>query len=167
MSAPIIVTALFGLDDFSWLQGLRRAHYPPERNLVPAHLTLFSHLPPSAEREIGARLSVYAQVPPPHARLAGLIDLGGGTAFRVESDELEDLRADLAVALHGLLAAQDKGRWTPLVTIQNKVDPREAKRLQQSLRANFELRPLVIKGLASWHYLGGPWQPLRTYSFRG
>ena len=43
----IIVTATFGDGDNGWLQQLRRAHYPPERNRVPAHLTLFRQLPPS------------------------------------------------------------------------------------------------------------------------
>ena len=44
---PIIVTALFGDGDNGWLQELRLAHYPPERNRVPAHLTMFRQLPPS------------------------------------------------------------------------------------------------------------------------
>jgi hypothetical protein len=139
--APIIVTALFGDGDNGWLQELRRAHYPAERNQVPAHLTLFHHLPP--------------------------IDLGEGTALRVDSDELEDMRHDLAEALRGLLTPQDMAPWRPHVTIQNKVEPREARRLQAQLRASFEPRPLSIRGLASWRYLGGPWERVKAYTFRG
>ena len=166
-SAPILVTALFGDGDNGWLQELRRAHYPPERNQVPAHLTLFHHLPPSVEGELSRRLSAYAATPAPRAEIVGVVDLGGGTALRVDSEELEDMRHDLALAFHGLLTPQDRAPWRPHVTIQNKVEPREAKALQQRLRATFERGPLAIKGLASWHYVGGPWKPIRSHVFRG
>jgi 2'-5' RNA ligase superfamily len=167
VSAPIIVTALFGDGDNGWLQELRRTHYPPERNQVPAHLTLFHHLPPSLEAELRQRLLVYTATPPPRATIAGVIDLGAGTAFRVESEELEDIRYDLAEAFRGMLTPQDAAPWRPHITIQNKVEPKEARRLQERLRARFQPRPLEIRGLASWRYLGGPWEPIRSHMFRG
>lgn len=95
------------------------------------------------------------------------MDLGDGTALRLESPDLEAIRAHLADALFGLLTSQDAGRWQPHVTIQNKVPPREARKLQEQLRTSFAPRPLSLKGLASWRYLGGPWQPIREWSFRG
>ena len=158
---------MFGDGDNGWLQALRRAHYPPERNRVPAHLTLFHHLPPSVRGELDGRLSEYAATPPPAAAIAGITDLGGGTALRVESEGLEDIRYDLALALQGLLTPQDRAPWRPHVTVQNKVEPREAKALQARLRAGFERRPLTIKGLALWRYLDGPWEPVRSWTFRG
>jgi hypothetical protein len=167
LRSPIIVTATFGSADFSLLDGLRRRHFPPERNQVPAHLTLFHQLPPSAEAEIDRRLAEAVRTPAPKAKLAAVVDLGAGTAFRVESEGLEDLRALLADTFHGLLTPQDSGPWRPHVTIQNKVPPREAKTLQSDLRQTFEPRPLSIKGLASWRYLSGPWEPIKSYSFRG
>ena len=66
-----------------------------------------------------------------------------------------------------MLTPQDQAPWRPHVTIQNKVEPKEAKRLQAELRARFEPRPLSIRGLASWRYLGGPWEPIKTHVFRG
>ena len=165
--APLIVTAIFGDGDNGWLQELRRAHYPPERNQVPAHLTLFHHLPPSIETELGRRLAGYAAFSPPRATIPGVIDLGEGTALRVESEELEDIRADLAEALRGLLTPQDMSPWRPHITIQNKVTAREARALQASLRATFTPRPLAIRGLATWRYRGGPWEPVKTHIFRG
>ena len=164
---PIIVTALFGDGDNGWLQELRRAHYPPERNQVPAHLTLFRQLPPSLEAELSDRLAAAVASPPPRAAIARVIDLGEGTALAVESEVLEAIRADLADAFHGLLTPQDLSPWRPHITVQNKVSPREARALQQRLRAGFEPRPLAIRALASWRYLGGPWEPLKTHSFRG
>ncbi|MGQ0588834.1 MAG: 2'-5' RNA ligase family protein [Sphingosinicella sp.] len=165
-SGPIIVTALFGPGDDGWLQHLRRIHYPPERNRVPAHLTLFRHLPPGIERELARRLADAAAAPPPAAWVTGIMDLGEGTAFRVESQDLETIRGELAEAFHGLLTPQDQSPWRPHVTIQNKVLPKDAKALQQSLRASFEPRPLAIRALASWRYEGGPWAPFRSHAFR-
>jgi hypothetical protein len=167
LAAPIIVTALFGDGDNGWLQDLRRRHFPPERNQVPAHLTLFHHLPPGIERELAQRLAVYSATPAPQARIVGLMNLGRGTAFRVESEELADIRHDLTEAFRGMLTPQDQSAWRPHITIQNKVEPRDAKHLQADLRAKFEPRPLQIRGLASWHYLGGPWRPIREHVFRG
>jgi hypothetical protein len=167
LSGPLIVTALFGDGDNGWLQELRRAHYPAERNQVPAHLTLFRHLPPSVEGELRRRLASCAATPAPEAAIAGIMDLGEGTALRVESEGLEDLRQDLALALRGLLTPQDMTPWRPHVTIQNKVEPKEARSLQARLRAGFERRPLAIRGLGLWRYLDGPWAPVRSWAFRG
>lgn len=134
---------------------------------MPAHLTLFRQLPPSVEAELKRRLAGYAAIPAPEAAIAGIVDLGEGTALRVESEGLEDIRYDLALALHGLLTPQDMAPWRPHVTIQNKVEPKEAKRLQARLRSGFERRPLAIRGLAIWRYLGGPWEPMKSWTFRG
>jgi hypothetical protein len=166
-SAPIVVTALFSPGDDGWLQELRRAYYPRERNRVPAHLTLFRQLPPSVDGEISRRLASHAASPPPRATIAGVLDLDEGTALRVESEALDDIRHDLAGALHGLLTPQDIAAWRPHITIQNKVEPREARALQERLRATFVPRPLAIRALATWRYLGGPWEKIRDYPFRG
>ena len=133
---------------------------------MPAHLTLFHHLPPGIEAELGRRLGAATAAPPPPATVAGIIDLGGGTAYRVESEALTAIREELAASFHGLLTPQDQAPWRPHVTIQNKVEPREARALQERLRAGFEPRPQAIRALASWHYRGGPWEPIRTHPFR-
>jgi hypothetical protein len=167
LSGALIVAAELGRDDFAWLQGLRRAHYPPERNQVAAHLTMFHSLPPSAETELRLRLSGLVRAARPRAAIEGLMDLGGGVAFRVVSDDLDRIRGELATDLHGLLGAQDSGGWRPHVTIQNKVAPKVARALIAGLEANFRPRPLAINGLGLHRYLGGPWQTLAAYPFRG
>ncbi len=164
---PLIVTATFGAADHGWLEGLRRAHFPPERNQVPVHLTLFHHLMPSLDRELRDRLGALSAAPPPRASITGVMDLGQGTAFRVDSEELEDIRTELALAFRGMLTPQDQAPWRPHVTVQNKVLRRDAIALQKELQPGDFPRPLTIHGLASWHYLGGPWEPVRTYPFRG
>ena len=160
------MTALFGKADAAWFDGLRRAHYPAERNQLPAHLTMFHHLAPSLAEELKRRLAGEThRTRPPSARLAGLISLGQGVAFRIESPGLADIRDRLADAFAPMLTPQDAAGWRPHVTIQNKVAPAEAKALQRVLEADFTPRPVQIAGLASWWYRGGPWAPLSRHMF--
>lgn len=166
-SAPIIVTALMGAQDSTWADGLRRAHFPPERNHLSAHITLFHHLPPSALDEIAHRLKRMTAAPPPPARLTDVMMLGRGVAFRIESPDLLAMRAELAEAFTGLLTPQDQATPRLHVTVQNKVEPAIAKALAEQLRADFRPRTLVISGLAAWHYRGGPWDLAMKATFRG
>lgn len=165
-SAPIIVTALFGGEDHRYLDGLRREHFPPERNQLSAHLTMFHHLPPSVEEELRARLAQAVRQPAPPATLAGVLNLGRGVAFRVHAPALDAMRADLALAFHGMLTPQDTAGWRAHVTIQNKAEPPAAKLLFQQLSASFVPRPVKLAGLAAWYYRGGPWEQIARYPFR-
>jgi hypothetical protein len=167
VAGPLIVTAELGHEDFAWLNDLRRRHYPVDRNRLAAHLTMFHALPPSAEQQVRHLLAAIAVQRAPPAFIAGMMDLGGGAAFRIASDELDTIRAEIADRLTGLLTAQDQAGWSAHVTIQNKVPPREAKALIQALGNQFDRRPIRIAGLGLHRYLGGPWETLRTYSFRG
>jgi len=166
VSGALIVTAELGAEDFRWLDSLRRKYFPPERNQLAAHLTIFHALPPSAEAEVRHRLSELTGQRPPTAFVSGLMNLGGGVAYRVASDDLDRIRMQLTEAFHGLLTAQDAGGWQPHVTIQNKVAPKAARALLEELERNFESRPLAISGLGLHRYLGGPWERLRTFPFR-
>ena len=95
------------------------------------------------------------------------MDLGGGVAFRIVSDDLDAIRDDLADHFHGLLGAQDAAGWRPHVTIQNKVKPAEARTLLHRLEREFHPRPLGIAALSLHRYLDGPWETLARYPFRG
>ena len=167
VAAPIIVSALFAREDQAFFDAQRTAHFPPERNVLAAHLTMFHHLPPSIEHELGRRLAEETRgVPAPAARLAGLIPLGRGVAYRIEAPGLAAIRARLAEAFAGLLTPQDQAGWRAHVTIQNKVDPASAKTLFKALEADFRPRPLRLAALASWWYRGGPWEQIARHSFR-
>lgn len=167
MAGALIVTAELAPIDLAWLDRLRKAHYPAERNQLAAHLIMFHALPPSLEGEARHRLSVAAKGRAPRATIAGIMDLGGGVAFRVTSEELDAIRNDLSEAFHGMLTAQDGGGWRPHVTIQNKVSNRESRQLIAALEAGFRPRPLGISGLGLHRYLGGPWETLQVWSFHG
>ena len=165
-NAPIIVTALLGPEDFAWADGLRRAHFPAERNQLPAHLTMFHHLPPSALDMLTRLLAGEARMAtPPAARVVRLLSLGQGVALGIDSPGLMAIRAQIAEALQGLLTPQDQAAWRPHITIQNKVSPSAARALLQTLRADFRTRAITLTGFAAWWYRGGPWEPIAEYRF--
>jgi len=165
MAGALIVTAEVAPPDFAWLDRLRRAHFPAERNQLSAHLTMFHALPPSVEGEVRATLSRFASERPPSASIEGLMNLGGGVAFRVASQDLDRIRRELVQDFHGLLSAQDGGGWRPHVTIQNKVRPVLAKAVLAALSRDFAAREVEIAGLASWWYRGGPWEAHSRHMF--
>lgn len=164
--APIIVTALFGDEDQAWFDRQRRAYFPPERNVLAAHCTMFHHLAPELRAELKQRLVTATRgQSAPQARIGGLMSLGRGVAYRIESPDLEAIRADLADAFAPMLVPQDRSGWRPHVTIQNKVEAREAKELLATLSVGFVPRPVKIAGLASWWYRGGPWEAFSRHLF--
>ena len=168
MSFPIILTAEMGKADQAWANGLRREHFPPERNYLDAHITLFHHLPPSHLPEIKSRLaSLASECAAPAAWLSDVMLLGRGVAYRIDSPELLGLRDELAHNFSGLLIPQDQARPRLHITVQNKVEPPVAKALHAELSASFQLRPLVFSGLAAHYYRGGPWEHIGRWQFRG
>lgn len=167
MAGPLIVTADLGAADFAWLDAQRRAYFPPTRNQLAAHLTMFHALPPSLEEEVRRQLKAITLGPRPDATIAGLISLGGGVAYRVVSPDLDSIREHIADHFHGSLTAQDASGWHAHVTIQNKATSGEAKTLLAKLEREFQTRPLAIHGVALHRYLGGPWEQLGRFAFRG
>ncbi len=167
-SAPLLVTAELPRDVFAWAEGLRRAHYPPGRNKVRAHVTLFHGLPPSVEHELRRTLArLVADNPPPPARITGLMPLGGGTAFAIASRALLDIHLEMVERLHGVLSAQDRAARRLHVTVQNKVTPAAARALQAELARVFVPREFAFAGLSLHRYLGGRWADAGAWPFRG
>lgn len=165
-AAPIIVSALFGGEDQAAFDRLRTAYFPPERNQLAAHLTLFHHLPPAVLPELKQRLSAATRgVRAPQAEVVGLMNLGRGVAIGIVSPELEHIRAELAAAFAPLLTPQDRAGWRPHVTVQNKVAPAEARATLAELEAGFRRHPVQVAGLAAWYYRGGPWEAISRHMF--
>ena len=156
-----------GAEDFAWADGLRRAHFPTERNKVPAHISLFHHLPPTLLPELSDRMKGLCAGPPPLAIVTGVMLLGRGVAFGLHSDGLLTIRDELAEAFQGLLTPQDQARPRLHITVQNKAEPSVARALADRLKSEFRPRPLRIAGLAAWHYRDdGTWDLAKKVSFR-
>ena len=81
---PLILTLMLDADTQAWLDALRRAHFPPERNLVPAHVTLFHALPGAELDSVLAAISEECRgAAPIEARIGPPRFLGRGVALAV------------------------------------------------------------------------------------
>ncbi len=168
VAAPLILALVLPRDLFDRLDARRRAYYPPARNRVPAHLTLFHHLPgPQAPRLAEDLRAEMAAALAPELWLSGLVSLGRGVAVRVESPALLELRARLAARWEALLVPQDRAAFRPHVTLANKLAPSEARRLLSDLSARFRPERAIARGLALYAYRpDGRWAELETRRFR-
>lgn len=166
MSEALILTLRLDERSFARLDAERRAHFPPERNFIPAHLTLFHDL--RGEAEVAATLSgICARTPPLPLRVTGLRSLGRGVAYEVEGGGLTRLRRGLAEAWQDRLTPQDRQGWRPHVTVQNKVAPEAARALLADLQARFQPWDARAEGLLLWRYRGGPWEAAGEFPFTG
>ncbi|MFN3551509.1 MAG: 2'-5' RNA ligase family protein [Novosphingobium meiothermophilum] len=151
-----------------WADALRVAHYPPERNRVQAHVTLFHALRPTMRDEVCAMLAgMGGSYAPVAAYLDGIMDLGTGTALAITSPGMMALRARMAEHLHGMLTAQDMAEPRLHITVQNKVSRNAARALQKYLSGWLEPRRFVFTGLAVHRYRGSSWENAGQWSFRG
>ncbi|MES2493110.1 MAG: 2'-5' RNA ligase family protein [Pseudomonadota bacterium] len=167
-AAPFIVTAELPADLFAWADALRRAHFPPERNHLSAHVTLFHAFAPSLREELRPLLArICAQHAPPRARISGLMNLGRGTAIALDSPDMLAIRAAIADHFHGALTAQDTHPPRLHVTVQNKVTAAEASTLQRELATSIPQRSFAFAGLGLHLYRGGPWEAVAKWKFRG
>ncbi|MBR7620890.1 2'-5' RNA ligase family protein [Phenylobacterium sp. 20VBR1] len=167
MSAePFILTAALDPAAADWFEDLRQTHFPPGRNQVPAHLTLFHALPGDQEAIIGDTLkAACARTPALSMEVRGPWSLGRGVAYRLSSPGLERLRADLVAAFEPWLTRQDRAPFRPHITVQNKADPEVARALLTHLQLDFEPFDVTATGLQVWRYLGGPWAPVAELPF--
>ena len=168
MGDPLIVTLLMDAASDEIFQTQRRAHFPPELNKVPAHLTLFHHLPGQREAWVLDVLGrACAQTPRIDGGATGFIRLGRGLAYRIVAPDLVAFRNRLVERFQDVLIAQDRGGFRPHVTIQNKATAARAIALEAHLTASFEPFPVIGEGLQIWRYKGGPWEPLGVMLFGG
>ncbi len=165
--APLILTLTLDPAAQAYFDGLRQAHFPPARNFLAAHLTLFHHLPGAGEAAVAAQLTALVQhTPPLPLPVTGLRSLGGGVAFRLESDRLRALHRRLQVAWAAWLTPQDQQPLGPHVTVQNKVPPAAARQLLADLEAGFQPFAALGTGLHLWAYRGGPWESRQQFAFQ-
>ena len=166
--APFIVTGELPVDIFSWSNGLRVAHFPPERNHLKAHVTLFHSFAPSLRDELPRFLAAMAgEFAPPRAEVTGLMDLGQGTAIALRSPALLEVRSLIAEHFWDMLTRQDQGGRKLHITIQNKVTRAEALALQRELGPAIRPRHFAFTGLALHLYRNPHWEAVGTWSFRG
>ena len=163
--APLVLTLQLDRVSQERFDALRRAHFPPERNHLAAHVTLFHALPGEREEDVRADLEASAQRPAYDVQVVRVRSLGKGVAYDLRSADLAAQRAELARRWQPWLTPQDARPHAAHVTVQNKVPPERARALLQELEAGFAPYAVRATGLALWRYLGGPWEPLGVYRF--
>ncbi len=163
---PIILTLKFDDASFKFFDDLRQEYFPPERNFLSAHITLFHHLPGEELSKIRTDLQeICGKTGEFEIEFSEWRFLGKGSAITVESAELNGLRNELANKWKNWLTRQDQQKFKPHITVQNKVEPDEAKILFAKLLSDWEKRVGTAKGLSLWFYLGGPWKLENEFLF--
>lgn len=156
---PLILTACIENHDLEPFEDLRRKHFPPERNFLKAHITMFHRLPGEyRDRVIGELRALCGTTDSFSAVVGGVLHLGGGVAFTIDSPQLQAIRAQLKTLFMPWLGPQDMRPWQPHITIQNKVSKTVSDALYRELSGSFRPTPIGVVGLDLWRYLGGPWQ---------
>jgi 2'-5' RNA ligase len=168
VSQALILTLTLDARSQIFFNAQRRRYFPPERNFLDAHLTLFHHLPGTREAEICTTLAARSAEQAPLALpVTGLMYLGRGVAYALDNPALRDLHRTLQAEWTADLTPQDRQGLRPHVTIQNKVDAIKARALHTQLTAEFEPFEATGTGLALWAYRNGPWEELASWTFGG
>ena len=164
---PLILTLALDATSAAFFNELRQQHFPPERNYLDSHLTLFHQLPAAEIDSITATLEeISQQYHSLHTQVSEVRLLGRGVAYRIESRLLQQLHRQLQKKWQPYLTAQDQQRLWPHVTVQNKVDASVAQALHEQLSADFEPFEAVGEGLRLWEYHGGPWRLQQSFAFK-
>lgn len=156
---PLILSLVLDQASEAFFDRLRSEHFPADRLVVGAHVTVLHALPeelPVLARVQQVSLEAFG-VP-----VTGIRNLGRGVAFELSAPPVEALREELAAEWGPALTPQDRQRWRPHITVQNKVTPERARLLHAHLSAQPLPSPLWAGGLAVWRYVGGPWRHLHT-----
>ncbi|WGM31789.1 2'-5' RNA ligase family protein [Brevundimonas sp. NIBR11] len=162
---PLIVSVGFDASAIACFDRVRRAHFPPELNRIPAHLTLFHHLPGGRIADVCDAVEDAARRSTFQVTVSGLRKLGRGLALSIDSVDLVEVRARLAYRFADVLTPQDRQGFRPHVTIQNKVDPQVAAALHDQLAENFDPWTATVEALLLWRYRGGPWEAAGRFDF--
>jgi len=159
-----VLTLSVDAESQAYFEVLRRLHFPPERNQIPAHLTLFHTLP--NDSNIVRVLEFEAERQETFAlAVTGVRSLGRGVAYKLESATLSALHARLSQAFAEHLTAQDKQRLQPHIVVQNKVTAATAYELLLDLQQTLAPMQVQALGMDLWRYMGGPWELARTFPF--
>jgi hypothetical protein len=167
MNAPLILTLALDVQSFNYFNQLRKQYFPPERNFLSAHLTLFHHLPPfepSVLEDINSLIDTQTVLV---LQVKDVVSIGNGVAFKIDCPPLNKLHLLLQNKWQAWLTPQDRQKLWPHITVQNKVAPAVAKQTLLQLKERFESFDALGIGLSLYAYEGGPWKLVQEFPFRG
>jgi 2'-5' RNA ligase superfamily protein len=161
---PLVVTLAVDAAAQERFDAERARLFPAGRTEVGAHITLFHAVPGELEEDARADLVELAE-PPFTVGVAGVLPLGRGTAYALASPELVRRHRVLQQRWWPHLTGQDQQPLRAHVTVQNKVEPAQARATLAVLRRSFRPFQLRAEGFVLWRYDGGPWTELARIPF--
>ena len=163
---PLILSLQLDPASFDRFNRLREHYFPPSWNVVPAHVMLFHNLPDSEQR--GIELALQRLTAEQHTitlAVTRLRNLGRGVAYMLDSPALSALHRQLAQQWWDWLTPQDRQRYQPHITVQNKVTPEIARETLADLQDSWQPSNISAHALLLWQYCNGPWKHVRTFGF--
>lgn len=165
VAAPLILTAELPGRMQARLDSVRLLHYPGAT--VPAHLTLFRHLPgPQAHDLVRDLRRLLAETPAPDARIEGLSRLDGVLAAAVSSPALEALRLRLADWWAPLLVPADRSLPPLHVTLSARLSHSAIRALETALAPELPRERFIPRSLLLWQHDALRWTRLVRLAFR-
>lgn len=152
---PLILTLKLDEESHAFFNKLRTQYFPPERNYLEAHLTLFHQLPASEPAITDVLKQVCIDTIIFEMEVSSIVSIGNGVAYKVESPELQALHKHLQNRWQQWLIPQDRQKLWPHITIQNKTDAHMANQLINNLKVDFKPFNIHALGFKLWEYQGG------------
>lgn len=155
---PLVITLQLDPNAVAFFNNLRQRYFPPSRNFLAAHLTLFHQLP-AGEVSLNEDLHRWSLEQTPFAlQFTELRNLGRGVAYKAECPALLAIHRKMQQRWQAWLTPRDKEKLWPHLTIQNKVTAEEARQTLTQLQATFRPFTACGTGFSVWTYEGGPWR---------
>ncbi|KAK8869720.1 hypothetical protein IAR55_000288 [Kwoniella newhampshirensis] len=189
--SPLILTLRLDKATHKLLTDLRSRYFPPRRNFLTAHVTLFHAIPVHRFDELEQKLDAICKERKGWDVFIGEPEKMGnrGVYLRLRerpSNTTETLRAHLLSDLkRGIKEDRDKltnqdlqTMKRPHVTVLNKASGddeveqclTEVKEVFERMKKDGQKEGQHIgraTGFELWEYLGGPWKHVKAYSFQG
>ncbi len=149
------------------LSAWRKQYFPPERNFLEAHLTLYHRLPFTATQLILSTLKTFAQnqlVFP--LSFEELTHQGGFLGIKAAPSEVLQVKGALDRAFDLWLAPQDRQKIMPHVTVMNNAPPEATGEALRLLKQEFAPWQGRAEGLQLFRYRQGPWEWVADFLFQ-
>lgn len=165
IAEPLVVTVRLDSTSQKRFQDLRDRYFPADRNIVPAHISMYHALPPHQVDRISADLKEATNIEAFTLRIAQVVSIGRGVMYGIESPELLKLHQELSAKWIEWLIPQDRQKYKPHIVVQNKVEPSIARETYTKLSEEFSPSEAMAESVVLWLYRGGPWEELYQFPF--
>ncbi|WWC73891.1 uncharacterized protein I206_107863 [Kwoniella pini CBS 10737] len=191
LQSPIILTLRLDKATHQLLTSLRSKYFPPHRNFLSAHVTLFHAIPSHRFDELDENLNKICNSKSGWDVFFGEPEKMGNRGVYLicrerPSNSVEKIHRELLSNLKkGIKSDQDKltnqdlqTMRKPHVTVLNKASNeeqvdiclKEVKEFFEGMRKDGQKEGQHkgrAVGFEVWEYLGGPWKSIKEYTFQG